>query len=158
MSANAQGTGSVDPNLIFNPAGREITDGQPDFYTYTAEFLAVAPNATPSQIIQVDASAQFLLTAIAYQANAIPATSTYTESTNPIPLVRVLITDSGSAKQLMNNPVYLSNLGGVRGWPHRLIHPRFFDKSSAIQIQMTSDDGTTWGRIQIALIGFRIYG
>lgn len=148
----------VAPTQVFNPAQRAITQGQPDFYIYTADFLALAPGAVAVATLQVDASAQFLWTATAYHAVQTIGTSSYTWNTLPVPSVRFVITDSGSAKQLMANPVYLNCLGGWNGWPHRLIHPRFFDKSSAIQIQATSDDGTTWAHLQVALIGFRIYG
>lgn len=149
----------MDPQEIFNPAGKPITQGQPDWYTYTADFVpAPAPGGVGNAIIQIDASAQFLLTAIAYHAVPIVNTSALTWNTNPIPSVRLMITDSGSAKQLMSAPVYLNCIAGFNGWPQRLIHPRFFDKSSAVQLQITNDDGTTFGHLQIALIGFRIYG
>ena len=149
---------NINPTSIFNPAARPITQGQPDLYTYTADFLALAPNAVQTFIIQIDASAQFLWTAASFQACQTIGTSTYTWTSNPIPLVRILITDTGSAKQLMSNPVYINSMASSNNGPLRNIHPRFFDKSSAIQIQATSDDGTTWAHLQLNLIGFRIYG
>jgi hypothetical protein len=151
-------TPMVSPVQIFNPSARPITRGQPDLYTYTADFLALAPNAVQTFIIQIDASAQFLWTASSFNACQTIGTSTYAWQTNPIPQVRILITDTGSAKQLMSNPVYINSMAGSNNGPLRNIHPRFFDKSSAIQIQATSDDGTTWGHLQLNLIGFRIYG
>lgn len=148
----------VDPSQVFNPASRPITQGEPDWYTYTFDFLALAPNAVATVTNQIDASAQFLLTAIGYQGVGAIGGSTYTADNNPVPAVRFLVFDSGSSKQLMNNPTYLNCLGGVGGLVQRLIHPRFFDKSSAVQVQVTSDDSTTWAHLQIAFIGFRIYG
>jgi hypothetical protein len=150
--------GTFNPQDVFNPAAREITQGEPDWYTYTFDFLALLPNAVATITNQIDASAQFLLTAISYQAVAIVGGSTYTWDNNPVPAVRMVVFDSGSSKQLMNNPTYLNCLAGTGGLPQRLIHPRFFDKSSAVQMQVTSDDSTTWGHLQISFVGFRIYG
>lgn len=149
---------SFNPADVFNPASKPITQGEPDWYTYTFDFLALAPNAVATVTNQIDASAQFLLTAISYMAVAVVGGSTYTADNNPVPSVRLVLFDSGSSKQLMNNPTYLNCIAGVGGLPQRLVHPRFFDKSSAMQLQVTSDDSTTWAHLQIAFVGFRIYG
>jgi hypothetical protein len=107
--------------------------------------------------LQIDAGSDFFLTAITFFAQADGATAGTTVNTQPIPAVTLLITDQGSNRQLMQNPVPLSAIAGDGAHPHRLIHPRLFKRNSAIQLVVTSIDPTTYEYLWINLEGFKIY-
>lgn len=126
-----------------------------DWFSYPVRFQAVANTNVLSINTQIDAGSDFYLTAIT-QFSTIAATAA-TTSTLAIPQVTVLITDSGSNRQLMFNPVPLGVIAGDVNHPHRLIHPRLFLRNSNIQIQLTSIDAQTFTNIWINLEGFRIY-
>lgn len=146
----------------FNPGARPIAEGQADWYqyplTFTALLSAAGGGAPQTQNIQIDASSQFFWTGLTYQAILTLGVSTYTQQTNPVPLVTCLITDGGSAKQLMQAPVYLNHIAGTGGLPGRLIHPRLFDRSSIITVTLQGFDAAAWGQLQLNFQGFRIYG
>ena len=75
------------------------------------------------------------------------------------PGVTMLLTDSGSNRQLMQNPVPLEQIGGNGPWPHRMIHPRLFLRNSNIQVAIVRYDAATggWDTLRINFEGFRIY-
>lgn len=145
---------------LFNPANAPVVNGYPDWYTYGVNFTALtgtAAGVSQSQTFQIDASAQFFWTQLSWQVDSVLGTSAYTESTNPIPLAQLQITDGGSQKQLMSIPIYIGAIAGVRGWPYRLQHPRLFNSNSSVTVTVTSYDPTVYGILQLAFGGFRVY-
>lgn len=152
----------MDTSDIFNPANKAVANGQADWFSYPLNFtnlLSAASGGVPQVAqIQIDAASQFFWTALTYQAILTPGTSTYTQDTNPVPLVTILIVDGGSNRQLMNQPVFLGQIAGVGTLPGRRMHPRLFDRSSVISVTVQGFDAATWGLLQINFEGFKIYG
>lgn len=157
------GDGSPTGEQIYNPSGKNLPAGQADWYTYSVTFLALAPyaggapGAAQTQQINIDASADFYWSQMSYQAVATYGTSAYTQQSNPVPLVKIMITDGGSSKNLMANPVYLNSIAGVGGWPYGLRHPRYFSRASLISVTAQSYDAAAWAELTIYFGGFRIY-
>ena len=146
---------------MFDPANKQggmVPSKPKDWFSYPVLFLALADNATPSTNIQIDAGSDFYLTAITYFAVVDSATAGVSVSSQPVPAVTVLLTDTGSNRQLMNNPAPLASIAGDGNHPHRLIHPRLFLRNSNIQIVLRSYDATTYSELWINFEGFRIYG
>lgn len=143
---------------LFNPSHTAVAGGYPDWYNYPFDFVITGSssgvNATAT--IQIDASAQFFWTQLSYQA--ITAANGWNQQTNPVPAVKILITDGGSQKNLMAAPIFLNALAGVGGWPYRLQHPRLFDRNSSVTMTITSYDPTVFTALQIVMGGFRVYG
>lgn len=136
----------------FNPR-----TGNKDFFWYANRVTglsSVAPNATG--IIQIDADADFYCVALSYQADI--AAAIITESTNVIPLVNLLITDSGSGKNLSNIPIPLPTYAGDGKRPYRLIRPRVFGATATIQLGYTAyvAAGTTYS-ITLVMHGYKKY-
>lgn len=140
------------------PAGWTIPTNRPkDWFSYPIRLTAFANTNVVSTSIQIDAGSDFYLTALSQFAQITDSTATLTFNTYNIPAVTVLITDSGSNRQLMQNPVPLPLIAGTGDFPHRLIYPRLFLRNSNIQVQVTSFDPTTYSNLWINLEGFRIY-
>lgn len=142
------------PNVdgAFNPRV-----GNKDFFWYSARqtgLSSVAPTGT--QLINIDADADFYAVAMTYQADI--AVAALTENTNVIPLVNLLITDTGSGKALSNNAIPIPAFMGDGKRPYRLIRPRVFAASSTIQLGFTSyvAAGTTYN-ITIVFHGYKVY-
>lgn len=119
---------NADNDGAFNPRV-----GNKDFFWYAVRVTglsSVAPNATG--IIQIDADADFYCVAMTFQADI--AAATLTEATNVIPLVTLLITDSGSGKNLSNVPIPIAAFMGDGKRPYRLIRPRVFGATATVQL------------------------
>ncbi len=102
----------------------------------------------------------FYLTAITYRAYLAASTTNLTVNTTIVPGVTLLLTDGGSSRQLSQNPVDLSSIGGDGKWPHRLLYPRLFKRNSVILTQIVPYDPSLsvgWDTLRINLEGFRIY-
>jgi len=125
------------------------------FYTHAVVTLSVA-NPTATAVIQLDTDSDFYLIAMTQQTDITGLT--LTEATNVIPLARVLITDSGSGKALMNSPVPLGALMGDGKRPYRFIRPRLFSGGSTIQLAYSNYvTGATVQTLQTVLHGYKRY-
>lgn len=146
--ASAPRNNMLPPN-IFDPR----TDGS-DYYWYIANVTALAPGVTAPTSIQIDAGTDFYWIATTQSADTSAA---LTESTNIIPLVTVLINDTGTSRNLMNAPVPVPALAGDGKRPYRLVRPRLFRANSIINLTFTSyaPTGTTYGNIYFTLHGYR---
>lgn len=146
---------------VFAPGvpGYTMPVGRPkDWFHYPLRFTAIANTDVDTLSVSVDAGSDFFLTALTFFATISGSTAGLTVATNVVPIVTLLITDSGSNRQLMQNPVPLPLLAGDGNHPHRLIYPRLFLRNSNIQVQMASSDPVTYGNIWVNFEGFRVYG
>lgn len=145
---------------VFAPgqAGFQIPNRPKDWFSYPVTFNTLVNGTPQTQNLPIDAGSDFYMTAIEYLATDSASTAAVTTSTRVIPLVTILLTDSGSNRQLMQNPVLLDSIAGSGAWPHRLIHPRLFLRNSNIQILVQSfDANATYGTLRLNFEGFRIY-
>lgn len=147
-------------NQAFAPgkAGFSIPNLPKDWFSYPVTFSGLANTATQSTNLQIDAGSDFYMTAISFLAWNTASTAVITADAAPIPNVTLLLTDSGSNRQLMQNPAPLWTIAGDGNHPHKLIHPRLFVRNSNIQVQVTSRDANATFNIYLNFEGFRIYG
>jgi hypothetical protein len=143
------------PPNIFDPR----TDGS-DYYWYVADPTVantspLAPGATGNISIQIDAGTDFYWIATTIQAAI--GQAALTESTDIIPLVTVLINDTGTSRNLSNAPVPLGSICGDGKRPYRLVRPRLFRANSIINLTFTSfvTTGTTYSALFFTLHGYR---
>lgn len=147
------------PNVVTNPNAPQDgafnpRTGNKDFFWFTTRVAGIAPAATTSTSILLDADADFYLVALSQQADI--AGAALTESTDIVPLVTVLITDSGSGYALSNNPVPVSALFGRGREPYRLIRPRVFAAQAQIQFSWTNYSAATTYNITAVLHGYKV--
>lgn len=126
-----------------------------DFYVYEAAALALASGASANDTIQIEANSDFWLQKLTYQADI--AAAAFLSSTRPIPNVTLQITDSGSARQLMNNPIPIPSFFGTGELPFILPNPRKFEKNTVIQLAFTNFDAAVAYNVRLAFIGYKIY-
>ena len=124
------------------------------YQTNVQGLVSTSPNGTSQ--IQIDAGTDFYWVASSYQADVGGAAQT--ESGVVIPLVTVVINDTASQRQLMNNPVPLSAIAGPGERPYRLLLPRLFRAQAVIQFTWASyvAAGTTYANIYFIMHGFRL--
>jgi hypothetical protein len=133
----------------FNPRA-----GNKDFFWYSTRITSLAAAASTSSSILLDADADFYMVAMTYQADI--AGAVVTQETNPIPLVTVLITDSGSGYALSNNPIPVGALMGDGKMPYRLIRPRVFAAQAQVQFAYTNYSNATTYNLTLVLHGYKV--
>ena len=147
------------PNTVPRPIGKNFLDPRIDAIDltyYQTVVSALAPSTSAPTQINIDAGTDFCWVATTFQADIGEAAQL--ESTVVIPLVTVIITDTGSQRQLMNAAVPISCIAGPGERPYRLILPRLFRANSIITFNWTSyvTSGTTYGNIYLIMHGFRL--
>lgn len=149
QSAASPRTSMLAPN-IFDPR----TDGS-DFYWYVTNITAaLAASGVANTSIQIDAGTDFYWIGSTYQADT--SGGALTESGNLIPLVTVLINDTGSSRNLMNSAVPLPALAGDGKRPYRLIRPRLFRANSVVNFTWTNySNSTTYSDLYFTMHGYR---
>jgi hypothetical protein len=105
-------------------------------YGYNVSFSSIAPGATVSQVVSISANADFIITGFHHRASVAAAGQTVSNKTAP--LVRVLITDSGSNEQFTNSAVDLENYSTNGNIINKLDYPRIISGRSTLTVQMTS--------------------
>jgi hypothetical protein len=150
--------------MVAQAVAREVNRNNPenldakrrDFYIYEAEALALAAGGTANDVINIEADSRFILQKLSYQADI--AAAAYTDSTRPWPNVSIQLVDTGSGRQLMQNPIPLTSFMGTGELPFYLPNPRAFDRNSTIQVAFTNFDAAVTYNIRLAFIGYKIYG
>ena len=141
---------------VLNTDPENVDNFRRDFYVYEAESLAIVAGGTSNDVINIEADSDFILQKMTYEADI--AAAAYTFTTNPIPLVTIQITDTGSGRQLMQNPIPINSFMGDGKLPFYLPNPRKFLRNSTIQIAFVNFDAAVTYNIRLACIGCKIYG
>lgn len=130
------------------------TDGSDIMYYSTNVQGLVSTSPNGQSTIQIDSGVDFFWVASTFQADI--AGAAQTESSMVIPLVNVLINDTGSRKNLMNTAIPISSIAGFGERPYRLIRPRLFRASSTINFTWTAivAVGTTYTNLFLTLHGY----
>ncbi len=125
-----------------------------DFFVYVADCPVLAPAASFTSNISIEADSEFILVKYAYVADMLGAAQT--EGTQVIPLVDVYVTDSGSGRNLQNKGVPISALAGRGQLPMVLPIPRSFKPSANISVTFRNESaGTTYNGLKLCLIGYK---
>lgn len=144
----------MQPNFAFGDPRQSL-----DLYWYTTgEFDIASTNvAGVNETIQIGDDGDFYCTCFTYQAEI--AGALLTEATNVIPLVTMNLIDTGSGRNLMNDPVPLGAVAGDGKRPMRFGRPRIFTRNSTIQLKFFPFlvAGTTY-TIQFIMGGYKNYG
>lgn len=133
-----------------------VDETRRDFYIYEAEALALAAGANANDIINIEADSDFIMQKMAWQADI--AAAAYTDATRPWPSISIQLIDTGSGRQLMQNPIPVTSFMGTGELPFILPNPRKFLRNSTIQIAFTNFDAAVAYNIRLAFIGYKIYG
>lgn len=149
----------MNGQAAFSPGVRNsvIPPGPRDYFVYTVNLGSLAVAAVANVNAAISADSDFWLTGLTVFSDL--AGALQTEATRVIPLITLQITDTGSGRQLFSAATPIANITGYGALPYRLIHPRFFARSTTIQLTGTNYAvaGTTYTNTYISLIGFKIF-
>lgn len=127
-----------------------------DFYTYESQVVDLAVAGSANDVINIEADSDFILQKLTFQADLSGAAQDH--STRVIPNVLVQLIDTGSGRQLMQNPVPIPNIFGTGAIPFILPNPRLFMRNSTIQVAYTSFEAASVPTIRLSFIGYKVYG
>jgi len=120
-------------------------------YGYSLTFLSLAAAGSATQVINIAANADFILTGLHHRANV--AAANQNVSTKIAPLARILITDSGSNEQFTNAAVDLENYSTNGNIINKLDYPRIISGRSTLTIQLTSYEASATLNIDVFFEG-----
>lgn len=130
-----------------------------DWFTYvfpTFAAIAAVSAATPQQQIQIQNDSDFELRWITYHMDV--AAAAFNQGNAPLPNITALIVDSGSGRQLMNNPVPLGNIATSDAvQPRPLPWPKTFTRNSVITLSLTNFDAAATPNIRVCFHGRKIF-
>ena len=126
-----------------------------DPFIYNAVFTALAAGTNQTFNINIQADADFQIQALAYHANV--ANAAQTESNFTYPLATVLLTDSGSGRQLMDSDVSIPAMFGNGQFPFILPTPKLMAARSTLVVKATNYDAAATYNIRLFFIGSKLF-
>lgn len=126
-----------------------------DFYVYQEDFASLANGASATGNINIQADSDFVVQKLTYFADI--AAAVQTDATRVIPLVNVLITDTGSGRNMMESALPISNIFGTGEIPFILPTPKLFLARSTITIQLSNFSAATTYNLRLSFAGYKIF-
>lgn len=123
-------------------------------FTYVSRITTLAPGATASDTINIQADSEFNWVKTAFYASI--SNAGQTESSKVIPNVTVSITDTGSGRNYQDKAVNLQCMAGSEGLPYVNPIVNVFNPKATVVITYTNNSGSdTYSEISLALQGFK---
>jgi hypothetical protein len=127
-----------------------------DYYVYQIQFQDLLQGSTQVGFIQIEADSDFLIQKLAQMTDINGAPQTVT--TEVVPIVKVVIVDTGSGRQLMNQAVPVPSLFGSGKLPYILPTPKLFVKNSRINVTVENfSSGTNYANLFLSFEGKKIF-
>lgn len=126
-----------------------------DFYIYRTEYDTLEAGTTQTQNFTVEADSDFMMHKLTYEAD--DAGDPIDFCTAPLPLVKVLITDTGSGRQLSQAAIPVTSYFGDGRLPFIMPTPKLFMARSVVQVQCENFSGDTTYDLRLAFIGYKIF-
>lgn len=124
-------------------------------FVYRAVFSGLTAGATATFQINIQADSDFKILAGTYHANV--ANAAQTASSFTYPLVDVLLTDQGSGRQFMDNPVSLPALFGNGQLPFLWPVPKLMAARSTLQVQAQNYDAAATYNLRLYFVGVKLF-
>lgn len=126
-----------------------------DFFIYGVNFLNIAPAAVALATINIQADSRFELHKLTFASDL--AAGVQTSSSITIPQCTLLVTDTGSGRQLMNQAVDMTTFMGNGQNPFIMSVPKIFLPNTTIQFVLTNYSAAQTYNIRLSLIGAKLY-
>jgi hypothetical protein len=123
-------------------------------YAYVLTFSSLAAAGSATQTLNITANADFIFTMMHHRASINGAAQTI--STKTAPLVRVLITDSGTNEQFTNAAIDLENYSTNGNIVNELPYPRIVSGRSTLTVQLTSYEASNTLNIDLSFEGLLV--
>lgn len=126
-----------------------------DFFVYQVDVSNLLANTSQSASFTIQQEADFVLTKLAVSADVAGAPQTFSDQV--IPLVSLMINDTGSGRNLMTTAVPLPCLFGSSGLPFILPRQRIFVGSSVVNLTLTNYSAATAYNLKLSFVGEKAF-
>lgn len=127
-----------------------------DFFIYGSNFLSIAAGATQTNTIAIQADSDFELLKLCFASDL--AAGVQTDSTRTIPQCTLIILDTGSGRQLMNQGIDLTTFFGNGESPFILPVVKKFRANTALSLALTNYSSAQTYNVRLSLIGAKVFG
>lgn len=126
-------------------------------FSYSTSFAAATFTAgtTITNNIPIQSDAPFLVLNQTYSADVAAAGQTVSNATNP--LVTVLLTNTGSGMQLMNQAVPVTQIFGNGQFPYVLPEPLLLDARANLAVQALNRDAAQAYNLFLSFNGVKLF-
>jgi hypothetical protein len=128
-----------------------------DMYIYEANFIGLAFGATATVNMQIQADSNFRWEKATFQCFSAAAITNITHATRISPAATILITDTGSGRQMMSGAVPIPNLFGTGEIPFILQQPKIFTARATIAVTVTNFDTALNYNLYLSFIGTKLF-
>lgn len=128
-----------------------------DLFDYVfPTFTTLAAAATAQQQVLIQNDSDFECRRISWFATI--ANAAFVSAAIPVPSVTALLTDSGSGRNLENNPVPLTTIAyGPLQQPFDVPWPKIFARNSTVTLTLANFDAAASYNIRVTLHGRKIF-
>lgn len=126
-----------------------------DFFVYEADVAALVAGATTTVSFVIQADSAFMLQKMSLHADVAGAAQDLDSMT--IPLCTIQITDTGSGRNLFNQPVPVSAVFGYPGQPFILPIPKEFAPNATVALTFTNYSDSTDYNLRASFIGTKLF-
>jgi hypothetical protein len=154
IDAMPSGTIAIDSTGVIVARAPDVINIQN--YAYKAEVASIAAGATATDVVNVEADADFIwckTTMAAYIANA-----SVTHSSRVVPLVKVQIRETGAGREFFRDPLPMDTFAGTGDSPAILPIAQKLIKSSTLQFAFENFNASaTYVNLFLVLQGYKVY-
>ena len=126
-----------------------------DFFIYGTNFASIAAGATITNTIAIQADSDFEVQKLNYASDL--AAGVQTDSSRTIPQCTIIILDTGSGRQLMNQAIDLTTFFGNGLQPFILPMPKTFRANTALSVALTNYSAAQVYNVKLSFIGVKIF-
>ena len=128
-----------------------------DFFVYSANFTAFAFGTNQQKNIPISDDSDFVIIKTCFWVDD-GIGSKYTPTTRQIPNILILLTDTGSGRQLMDTAQPVYNLFGTAENPFILPVPKLLKRRTVLQVSATNQEiAAATYRMTLSFIGVKIF-
>jgi len=127
-----------------------------DPFSYVVKFSSIVAAANSTETVNIQADSDFLIQAQCYMVDI--AGAIQTDGSRVIPIATVLLTDTGSGRQLMDDDQPISSIFGTGMEPYVLPQPKLMAARSSLAVKVTNTSAsTTYTNLLLSFIGVKIF-
>jgi len=127
-----------------------------DPFSYVINFATIAAGVNATDTVDIQADSDFLIQAQNYMVDI--AGALQTDSTRVVPMANVLLTDTGSGRQLMSTDQPMSSIFGTGMEPYVLPQPKLLAARSSLSVKVSNvSASTTYTNFYLSFIGVKLF-
>ena len=128
-----------------------------DFFVYSTTFTGLAQNTTQQKNIPISDDSDFVILKTTFWIDD-GVGSKFTPNTRQIPNVLILMTDTGSGRQLMDTAQPVYNLFGTAENPFIFPLPKLLKRRTVLQLSASNQElAAATYRMTLSFVGVKIF-